>query len=90
LVLGLVLRGLLWCLMEAGSSDGVGVASVKCGHGGEGEVGLGCRRGFGLGGGGVVKLWWQQWWWWCVAIRCCWSRWGSFEGVLAVVVVVAG
>jgi hypothetical protein len=34
---------------------------------------------FGLGGGGVVKLWWQQWW--CVVIRCCWFRWGLFEGV---------
>ncbi|KAK2405802.1 Lactate/malate dehydrogenase family protein [Trifolium repens] len=66
----------------------VGVVSVKRGHGGGGEVVLGCRRGFGLGGGGVVKLWWQQWWWWCVVIRCCWSRWGSFEGVVATTDVV--
>jgi hypothetical protein len=41
-------------------------------------------------GGGVVKLRWQLWWWWCVVIRCCWFRWGLFEGVLAVVVVVVG
>jgi hypothetical protein len=32
-----------------------------------------------LGGGGVVTLWWQLWW--CVVIRCCWFRWGLFEGV---------
>jgi hypothetical protein len=68
---GGLLKGLLWCLMVAGGSEAVGVVSVKRGYGGGGEVMLGCRRGFGLGGGGIVKLRWQQWWWWCVVIRCC-------------------
>jgi hypothetical protein len=35
---GSVLRGLLWCLVEAGGSEAVGVVSVKRGHGGGGEV----------------------------------------------------
>jgi hypothetical protein len=75
-VVGSVLKGLLRCLMEAGGSEAIGVVLVKRGHRGGGEVVLGCRRGFGLGGGGggVVKLRWQQRWWWCVGIRSCWFQ----------------
>ncbi|KAK2361215.1 hypothetical protein QL285_086391 [Trifolium repens] len=72
-----------WCVVAV---SGGGVLCLR----GGGVLCLGGSDVLCLGGRGVVKLWWQLWWWWCVVIRCCWFRWGLFEGVLAVVVVVVG